>query len=714
MIDSAFLRTRVARRVLALFLLGALLPTGILAGVTYYQVTRQLTDHAVERLRPLAKLHGQNLQQRLSSAVENARGAVSVVGETSGAVRDSILESLAARTLFGPVVISGPDGVSGYDMTAVRREHLEGGGPLLFVRPTPGEPDVLLGFALDSNDLSAGVLWAELDPGYLWGEEVGYEGSTLVCVIREADVVRCPVAIPDASLESLAATVTSSRSAVFEWKNRESGEDHLAAHSEVFLKPEYREDSWTIIASMQRSSVMAPVSGFRLSFALILILSLAVVFVLSNVQIRRSLAPLRELREGTRRISDRDFQVRVPVTTKDEFGDLATSFNDMAQRLDRQFSTLEAINEIDRAILSSLDTSHIARTVLEEGPRIAGAASVTVGLIQRGEGSARTSTRAQASGDSGLIVEQELPIPPDVLDELARLPGSAWIDEGSSALSRLGVTQGSPQGHLLLPMLVDGEVAGWIGLGYAESSQCDVDERTHARKVADQVAVALSNARLVERLDELSWGAIRALARTIDAKSQWTAGHSERVTRNALVLGRALGLAPESLKLLERGGLLHDIGKIGVPNFVLDKPSRLTEQEFAIVREHPKIGARILEPVAGLADVITIVRHHHERIDGTGYPDGLSGEEVPYLARLMSVSDVWDSLRSKRPYRPALSPEKTEQIMRDGAGTQFDRELLELFLEQVAAGSLGESAELTSHDPAPNDEAEQEEDRDAI
>ena len=118
------------------------------------------------------------------------------------------------------------------------------------------------------------------------------------------------------------------------------------------------------------------------------------------------------------------------------------------------------------------------------------------------------------------------------------------------------------------------------------------------------------------------------------------------------------------------------------------------------MKKHPAIGARILEPVSGLVDVISIVRHHHERIDGQGYPDGLAGEEIPLLARLMSVADVWDSLRSQRPYRPALSIEVTCQIMRDGSGTQFDRDMLDRFLGLADEGRLPRSQESTS-DPAP-------------
>jgi len=478
--------------------------------------------------------------------------------------------------------------------------------------------------------------------------------------------------------------VTSSRSARFSWRDEERGEEQVAAHWEMFLRHEYLESNWSVIASMSRNDVVAPASRFRLTFVLSLLLSLAIVFVLSNVQIRRSLEPLRQLTRGTRHISGGDFDVRVPVVTKDEFGDLATSFNAMAHRLSRQFNALSARNEIDRAILSSLDTSGIVNTVLVGAAAIGGADTAAVNLVLDEPGSARSFVRAGPGQDMSLTVEREISITSVALQELQRNPGELWIDGGHGELSCLASFDTDMEGHLILPVRVDGVLGGWMSLGYADRTNCGPEDRKQARQLADQVAVGFTNARLVESLDELGWATIQALARTIDAKSRWTAGHSERVTRLALALGTELGVGSEELTVIRRGGLLHDIGKIGVPAAILDKPSRLTDEEFKIVQQHPVIGARILEPVEALASVIGIVKHHHERIDGTGYPDGLSGEGIPYLARLLSVADVWDSLRSDRPYRAELSRELTAQIIREGSGTQFEPEMVELFLTRVA------------------------------
>ena len=143
---------------------------------------------------------------------------------------------------------------------------------------------------------------------------------------------------------------------------------------------------------------------------------------------------------------------------------------------------------------------------------------------------------------------------------------------------------------------------------------------------------------LVEELKDLNWSTITTLARTIDAKSPWTAGHSERVSQMSVAIANVMGLSEVELERLYRGGLLHDIGKIGVPISIIDKKGRLTDEEMAVMQSHVTIGARILEPLTALQDVLPIVLYHHERFDGKGYEAGLGGTDIPRLARILCVA----------------------------------------------------------------------------
>lgn len=175
-----------------------------------------------------------------------------------------------------------------------------------------------------------------------------------------------------------------------------------------------------------------------------------------------------------------------------------------------------------------------------------------------------------------------------------------------------------------------------------------------------------------------------ALARALEAKDDETEGHSERVTAYALRLGRALGLRREALEDLRRGALLHDLGKIGIPDAVLRKPGPLTEEEKALMRTHPLIGDRILEGLPALQGARGVVRHHHERFDGRGYPEGLQGEEIPLLARIFAVVDAYDAMTSDRPYRRALSHGEALAAIAREAGKQFDPQVVRVFLRVFA------------------------------
>jgi len=189
--------------------------------------------------------------------------------------------------------------------------------------------------------------------------------------------------------------------------------------------------------------------------------------------------------------------------------------------------------------------------------------------------------------------------------------------------------------------------------------------------------------RLVEERDSAE-AVVFALARTVEAKSPYTAGHSERVTRYALGLADAVQLSRAEREVLRKGALLHDIGKISVPDAILDKPGKLTTAEFEVVKGHAAQGAHIVEPLHALRETVPLIRWHHERLDGKGYPDGLRGEQISLLVRILSVADVYDALSSERPYRQSIPHERCLEMLRENAqGGGLDGELVSLFCSVV-------------------------------
>jgi putative two-component system response regulator len=190
--------------------------------------------------------------------------------------------------------------------------------------------------------------------------------------------------------------------------------------------------------------------------------------------------------------------------------------------------------------------------------------------------------------------------------------------------------------------------------------------------------------RLVEERDSAE-AVVYALARAVEAKSPYTHGHSERVMRYALRLARALGLGEEQREVLRKGALLHDIGKISVPDAILNKPGSLSDAEFELVKGHAAQGAHIVEPLHSVRDAVPLIRWHHERLDGRGYPDGLRGAEIPLLVRVLAVADTYDALASDRPYRPRVPAEDCLRMLRDNAlHGGLDLDLVLLFGELVA------------------------------
>jgi HD-GYP domain-containing protein (c-di-GMP phosphodiesterase class II) len=176
-------------------------------------------------------------------------------------------------------------------------------------------------------------------------------------------------------------------------------------------------------------------------------------------------------------------------------------------------------------------------------------------------------------------------------------------------------------------------------------------------------------------------GILIALTRAIDAKSSWTAGHSERVTKFAEAIGRGLHLNDDQMRVLTISAILHDIGKIAVPEQILDKPGKLTDEEFSVVKKHSQAGADIISSIPSYETILPGILHHHERWDGTGYPKGIKENDIPLFARIICIADVYDALTEDRPYRKAWSREQVRQFFEEQKEKMFDSELVDIFMK---------------------------------
>lgn len=187
---------------------------------------------------------------------------------------------------------------------------------------------------------------------------------------------------------------------------------------------------------------------------------------------------------------------------------------------------------------------------------------------------------------------------------------------------------------------------------------------------------------LNEQLEDAE-NVLYVLSNMLDAKDHYTEGHSQRVTKFAIYLAKALRLSLSDQDMLKKAGLLHDIGKVGVPENVLNKPGPLTPEEFELIKKHPVLSEKICSPLRSMKNILGIIRHHHESFDGKGYPDGLRGEEIPLGSRILAVADAFDAMGSDRPYRKGMPKEKVIKVLKEGAGVQWDPKLVDLFTNLI-------------------------------
>ncbi|MDI6900748.1 MAG: HD domain-containing protein [Anaerosomatales bacterium] len=423
---------------------------------------------------------------------------------------------------------------------------------------------------------------------------------------------------------------------------------------------------------------------------------------------RRVSDPLASLSESVGKVAEGDFSAKVSIEGDNEVSQLADNFNrmtdslrDRSESLTKKVLELATLYEMSRALGSMLDLDVLLDSVLDSALRIF---NVELGYVTlrdketaelevrawRGAAGGRPDETAVRSSMSEWVIREGRPL---IFNPSREAEGR--IDTVSGALAALCVPLVSADGTI-------GAIT--VGSRNMEHRFTSDDVRLLAT-IANHVTIAIGNIELFSSLQDAYLATVRALAAAVDAKDPFTRGHSDRVARFGLVIADALELSSEQRIALEMAAYLHDIGKIGISEEILLKPGKLSDDEMGQMRHHPLIGANILRPVAFPWPIAPIVRHHHEHYDGRGYPAGLKGEEIPMLARVLTVADAYEAMIADRPYRRGRSEQDAIMELRRCAGTHFDPKIVDAFIAVLEREAQLDEAAASAWDELGPDES---------
>jgi HD-GYP domain-containing protein (c-di-GMP phosphodiesterase class II) len=368
---------------------------------------------------------------------------------------------------------------------------------------------------------------------------------------------------------------------------------------------------------------------------------------------------------------------------------------DLSVRLRQKIRELETLHESGKAIVSILDRKDLLNVIMRLATTTLGYDRAMIMLLNEEE---KSLVMAASSGASPEQMKQfggyRIPLSragnvlvrafesgtPFLVDELSRRS----LNQNNPILQTF-----SPTSFAIVPLINRGKVIGVMAADRAASKEEIVQEDLdYLVGFGNHVAVALENSRLYQSVEQTYLGAIQSLARAVEAKDPYTSGHSERVGHFSEWLADSIDLPEAQTRTLVLACRIHDIGKIGVTEKILHKPGKLERDEKTVIRQHPVTGEAIIRPLKGLEEVARIIRHHHERYDGTGYPDRLKGDSIPVEARMMAIADCYDAMTTRRPYRKPLPAEVVLRELKDNRGTQFDPHLTDSFLSLLEAGTF--------------------------
>lgn len=373
---------------------------------------------------------------------------------------------------------------------------------------------------------------------------------------------------------------------------------------------------------------------------------------------------------------------------RDEVGVLSRTLDRMRGEIDRRrretenrLQAMVAMNHIDKAVLSTTSRAELLDRVAEIVNGVFSAQSVAIVLRDESRGGWAVEALTGGRVPTARPFIPDGRIDPETLPSMTGYYEAPVSEYGPNFAGVAGELLDASEGRLVwCPLFMEGTFLGSLVVLVDRETRLTLDERRTINMLADQTAVALRSIFQNEAKEDNFLGILRSLSRAIDAKSRWTAGHSERVADIAVRIGETLRLPEVELASLRIAAILHDVGKLGVSESILDKAGKLDDEEYAQIKRHPSMGGEILRGIRSFEAIVPAIVHHHERWDGRGYPDALSGDGIPLAARIITVADVWDAITDDRPYRAGFPEDRARAFMIENSELMFDPRIVRAFL----------------------------------
>ena len=676
---------RSVNRILATLMLCALLPLLLLAGISLYQAKLKLREQACQQLEQAARNYALSVYEHLLLCEDELK-LVGIRPTGDADKQRQKFDAIGCWTVDGQYVPILGDLTFPPALPTFGQKDLEAGKTIAVFEG--GQPTRIVLMRCVHEMGGPTIVMGRIRGEYLWGQE---KGNGLPWLTEAAILARSGEVLFQTPGWPTRAGANLGGLSIDGFQLHSGNKNWMAAHYPVALQEGFDMDGWKAMVIRQEAHVLTPIAHFKRPLLFSVVLAMVLTLGFGVFLLNHRFAFIQPNKNDTHPIAPQKSSLTAEAREGNKETPSDVRIDAPHGKLERQLKVMSMLAEIDRAALVARGFDHIARSsiafLLKDFPF----QMVAIGRLNAdipGE-----ALLYSANAEEPQSVSHQ-PFDVDEKSLAVFQPTVGW----KTFTDRTQLERYVPEKELgrihsitCFPVFLKTRLHALLVVADPSITALPKPDLATMRNVADRLAAACSNANLIRNLRQLTIGAMHALARAADAKSSWTAGHSVRVQQISLNIAREMHLSTDGVERLRYGALLHDIGKLNIDGGLLDKPGKLTDEEFAIIREHPAKGNDILAPIGVLRDIIPIVRQHHERWDGKGYPDGLSGNAISLEARILAVANAYDAMLSDRPYRQRMEIANVLSVIEAETGRQFDPRVVAAFFK-----IMGEKAALAN------------------